>query len=85
MDPLYLACFKRDNYHCRSCNDTRGLHLHHVVFRSQQGKNELINLITLCWQCHRAVHDGKLSVTVLEITQDNVVVRFERKNGWVPK
>ena len=35
-----------------------GLHLHHVVRRSQGGKHEVGNLVTLCFKCHMALHNG---------------------------
>ena len=35
-----------------------GLHLHHVVRRSQGGKHEASNLVTLCYKCHGRLHDG---------------------------
>jgi 5-methylcytosine-specific restriction endonuclease McrA len=42
--------------------DTDKLTLHHVVFRSQQGGHEAENLVTLCWNDHRLVHDGIIEV-----------------------
>lgn len=35
-----------------------GLHLHHVRRRSQGGAGEENNLVSLCWECHRKLHDG---------------------------
>jgi 5-methylcytosine-specific restriction endonuclease McrA len=59
---LSKAVFNRDNHHCRHCNSSYGLHPHHVVYVSHGGKDELDNLITLCYLCHRDVHDGFLKV-----------------------
>jgi len=84
MQPIYLACFKRDRFHCRHCNSTEGLHPHHIIYRSHQGPDELNNLITLCWQCHRAHHDGKLHIAIVEILANDIVVQFLRKKGWKP-
>lgn len=36
----------------------KGLHLHHVKFRSQLGRDEANNLVTLCFKCHMKLHDG---------------------------
>lgn len=85
MDLLYLACFTRDNWKCRHCNDRNGIHPHHVIYRSQQGGDKLSNLITLCHQCHRALHDGKLHIEVIEILEDNLEVKFTRLDGWKPQ
>jgi hypothetical protein len=86
MSELSRACFKRDNWHCRSCHSTFGLQPHHIKFRSQGGADTLDNLVTLCWICHRDVHDGFLEVKwEREITMEGrIVVWFRRKRGWKP-
>lgn len=55
------ACLNRDSYTCQHCKTKKGaLHAHHIVYRSQGGSDDLENLITLCEQCHKDLHDGKL-------------------------
>ena len=66
--------YERDNYRCRFCNYSMGLHPHHIKYKSAGGSDTLDNLVTLCWICHRAVHDGFLTC---ERHMDKVV--FERK------
>ena len=78
---LRVQCFKRDNYHCRHCNNTNGLHPHHIVYRSAGGPDELDNLIILCWICHRAVHDGFLKIRAM--LEDGTAI-FVRLRGWKP-
>ena len=53
----------RDNYTCQVCKakNTR-LEVHHIKYRSQGGTDDLDNLITLCVDCHKKVHAGKLSI-----------------------
>jgi 5-methylcytosine-specific restriction endonuclease McrA len=84
MLPIYLSCFKRDGFKCRHCYDRNGIHPHHVIYRSHQGPDELNNLLTLCWQCHAAHHQGKLLIHVIEILENDLVVKFERMKGWIP-
>jgi 5-methylcytosine-specific restriction endonuclease McrA len=72
-------CYERDNWHCRSCNRTQSLQPHHIKFRSHGGTDTLDNLLTLCWQCHRAVHDGFLKIT---IDSDLGTIHFERLKGF---
>jgi 5-methylcytosine-specific restriction endonuclease McrA len=72
-------CYERDNWHCRSCNRTQSLQPHHIKFRSHGGTDTLDNLVTLCWQCHRAVHDGFLKIT---IDSDLGTIHFERMKGF---
>ena len=42
--------------------DGIGLHLHHVIRRSQLGKNTEDNLVTLCFDCHMKLHDGDTEI-----------------------
>jgi len=54
----------RDKGRCRvtGCKGA-SVHLHHVVFRSQLGKWESSNIVSLCARCHQFVHAGLLSIT----------------------
>lgn len=52
------ACKKRDGG-CAVCGCTHSLNTHHIIHAGQGGSDSLENLITLCFQCHRAWHDGK--------------------------
>ena len=55
------ACLNRDNYTCQHCKTKKGtLHAHHIVYRRNGGADTLDNLITLCEDCHKKLHDGKL-------------------------
>ena len=51
----------RDNYTCQCCGKKHvRLEVHHIIFRSLGGSDELDNLLTLCEKCHKAIHDGKI-------------------------
>ena len=58
---------KRDNYTCQCCGkrptEKRGikLHVHHKESR-RIGGNAPNNLITLCKACHKALHEGKITL-----------------------
>lgn len=44
------------------------------------------NLITLCAQCHMdGIHRGNLRIEVLSVSENDVVVRFVRVDGWRPQ
>lgn len=57
------AVLNRDNYTCQICGKrhTR-LEVHHIIYRSQGGTDNEDNLITLCEDCHKAIHDGTLTL-----------------------
>ena len=51
----------RDNYTCQYCKTKKGtLHVHHIIYRSKGGSDEIENLTTLCEYCHKNLHSGKL-------------------------
>lgn len=58
---------KRDNYTCQCCGkhptERNGvkLHVHHKESR-KTGGNAPDNLITLCKDCHKALHEGKIKL-----------------------
>jgi 5-methylcytosine-specific restriction endonuclease McrA len=63
--------FGRDRYKCKNCGREGGdkgeveLHAHHIVPRSVGGKDRLSNLVTLCRECHKAIHiDGHQAPTI---------------------
>ena len=41
---------------CWHCQLKLANDLHHIIFRSQGGSDEVENLIPLCRDCHNAVH-----------------------------
>lgn len=57
------AVLHRDKYTCQICGKkhTR-LEVHHIIYRSQGGTNDENNLITLCEDCHKKVHNGILTI-----------------------
>ena len=58
---------KRDGYACRCCGITSTekrpvkFHVHHIETR-KTGGNAPNNLITLCSDCHRLLHEGKIKL-----------------------
>jgi RecQ family ATP-dependent DNA helicase len=58
-----------DNHCCVKCEESRNLHVHHVIPRKLGGSDELSNLITLCAACHAAIHpnlQGSLARRLIE-------------------
>jgi 5-methylcytosine-specific restriction endonuclease McrA len=65
------SVLERDDYQCQRCGSYDNLHLHHVVPRSlvfDETKHSPNNLVTVCFWCHRAIHDGKVLVRRIEDT-----------------
>lgn len=45
----------RDGNRCRICENTKGLHVHHIIPLKISHSNEDLNLVTLCRSCHKMV------------------------------
>lgn len=83
---------KRDNHKCRCCKGRKLISAHHILFRSHGGDDTLENLISLCVDCHNAVHQRELLLT--QVDEDGVVVtkginanqavQFVSIRGWRP-
>jgi 5-methylcytosine-specific restriction endonuclease McrA len=82
---LILRVYKRDGYKCRHCSIREVLSPHHIIYRSAGGGDEMNNILTLCIPCHNAEHDENLIITILEVLENDLVVRFSRKNNWKPQ
>ena len=62
--------YARDGYRCALCDSTQTIQIHHVIYRSRGGSNNLHNLITLCSWCHSLAHGYPLSET--DITREDI-------------
>jgi 5-methylcytosine-specific restriction endonuclease McrA len=54
---------ERDGWRCQFCGSSDNLHVHHQRSRGKGGDDCLENLITLCTNCHRNVHEGSCART----------------------
>ena len=53
---LHRKVLERDSWRCQLCSSMQNLQVHHLKLRSQSGRDEEQNLITLCAECHEKVH-----------------------------
>ncbi|MFQ5875229.1 MAG: HNH endonuclease [Dehalococcoidia bacterium] len=53
---LHHQVLERDGWRCQCCGRLSGLQVHHIRPRGRLGDDAEQNLITLCNNCHRAVH-----------------------------
>jgi transcriptional regulator NrdR family protein len=64
---------RRDGNKCQKCGEEEDLHVHHIEPISEGGDNDNLNLITVCADCHRAIHHKNVnSPTVERNTTDPV-------------
>lgn len=81
--------YKRDNYTCQNCGRQGGprgsveLHAHHVVPKSKGGTHNPSNLITVCSNCHNAIHNETQAPTSdsLNIDQKGRLGSTSSENG----
>ncbi|MCC6783029.1 MAG: HNH endonuclease [Planctomycetes bacterium] len=74
---LRTRVLARDGHACANCRGRRGLHAHHVIWRSKGGESSLRNLVTLCSRCHALVHEGFLDVQLATTDDPGAPARFE--------
>jgi 5-methylcytosine-specific restriction endonuclease McrA len=48
---------ERDGWRCQICGSFKNLQAHHTKSRSKLGNDSELNLITLCADCHRSMHE----------------------------
>ena len=59
MLPWLLKTPRLRRYTCQCCGKkNKRLEVHHIIYRSNNGSDDLENLITLCEDCHTGIHDG---------------------------
>lgn len=46
-----------DNYRCAMCGKPFDLHVHHILYSNLGFENVETELVTLCKECHKRVHD----------------------------
>ena len=56
----------RDGFKCRRCHCKGGpnvrLEIHHIIWRCDGGTDRPNNLVTLCHECHSALHRGEFTL-----------------------
>ena len=53
----YHGYGEQDFIICRACLKRKAVDIHHKVFRSQGGSDDISNLIALCRYCHDKAHN----------------------------
>ena len=74
----------RDGHCCRMCGIyAEGPHVHHVIYRSQGGKDVGGNLVSLDWRCHERVHRNKpLWLPILQVVAITNGVNAVQLRRW---
>ena len=85
----YVRC--RDGYKCRKCGSKTRLEVHHIIQRKDRGSDIPDNLVTLCHDCHAALHRGEFTLrkprggykapTFMGIMRQKLTERLKAKYG----
>jgi|APSaa5957512576_1039674.scaffolds.fasta_scaffold86924_2 5-methylcytosine-specific restriction endonuclease McrA len=63
---LQHEVLERDSFTCQKCGVRTNNSPHHIIYKSQSGKDTLENMITLCGplenNCHRKLHDHRIQI-----------------------
>lgn len=52
----------RDEYTCQVCGSQNNVEGHHIIDLQFSGAATFDNIISLCHECHKAVHSGKINL-----------------------
>ena len=48
---------RRDNWQCVRCGSAINLQVHHINYMHKGEREEIDDVITLCWKCHNMIHE----------------------------
>lgn len=84
---VYSAVLERDNNQCQACGTSgeNRLQLHHVEYRSRGGNHCELNLVTVCFRCHRDIHEDRLYIELCEVREGEWFAFCHRKQFWQRK
>jgi hypothetical protein len=80
--------YDRDNYKCQNCGINGGddsdieIHAHHIVPKANGGTHSKSNLITLCKQCHNAVHGDMIAPTAMAGSNYEGSITIDSVKRW---
>jgi hypothetical protein len=80
--------YERDNYTCQNCGIRGGddtdieIHAHHIVPKANGGTHSRSNLITLCKQCHDAVHGDMIAPTAMASSNHEDSITIDSVRRW---
>ena len=69
----YFNIGDQDVLTCSWCNMAQAVDLHHIVYRSSKGTDEVANIIALCRSCHEKAHKRDISESDLLERQKQVM------------
>lgn len=55
---------ERDYNTCQICGSTHSVEGHHIFDYSMGGAAHMDNIVSLCHDCHRKVHEGRIDIDV---------------------
>ena len=61
----------RDNYTCQVCGSKEKVEGHHIIDHQFCGAAKKDNIISLCHECHKKAHNGKLDLFKFWISTAN--------------
>lgn len=80
---LSLARKSIDNFTCCMCGSKDNLEVHHLTYNKHHEMTRLCDIVTVCRDCHQAIHDFMRSTKNTENKVNNVTSEIASKNDSV--
>lgn len=71
--------FKEYGYRCDQCGSTKNLHIHHITYENL-GEEDISDLVPLCENCHKKLHDPNDSIDYLMLAEDYAYGELDSDN-----
>jgi predicted restriction endonuclease len=81
----YLRHFdigETDNWFCEGClkeDHIQNFEIHHIIYRSHGGGDEVENCVCLCKKHHKAVHDCNISQSEVKLIHNSFLLGHRKK------
>ena len=80
---IYMKHFgygEQDVILCEACG-RKAVDIHHIIFRSHGGNDDINNLIALCRKCHNMAHNNELTSGELILIHNSFLLGYRKQ--WI--
>ena len=76
--------FKLYGYRCDQCGSAKNLHIHHITYENL-GEEQISDLVPLCEECHKKLHDPKDSIDYLFLAEGYAYAELDSEDEKIKR